>query len=425
MNRKSMLIKLLDQTKEEGNLYIITITLAVTFIFNLMNIFHIDGSGYTNTFEKISSGYLILLTIIFVLGLTFYSNNYLLQVKSKEIGIEMLGGLEPSSLAKGLTYQTIILNLKGSFLGSLLGVVLVPLFNFWGNANRIFEISIEGVLYTLAILLIQTTMVLMVNYGFGYTKDINELIDREESLSYLKQNKSLKEFKNYMYIYFVLLISPLLIFFIGNDLKEIRDGLILLFTFISSISLFMIIEKVIPLYIDKEINNSLNKKIKLIVLKNIKFRLYNSKFIFYGLTFIVMNFIYSFKAFDNSKILTYNLIVLSISLILISFTLVYRILSDTLAQAKHLSKLYFLGYLKSEIIFIVKSDIKALMIIGSGINLISIICFLTPLLIKDGLSFYILIESLFIYISVLTICYFLARGISLKIINKNLKECRI
>lgn len=421
MNRKSMLIKLLDQTKEEGNLYILTISLSVTFIFNLMNIFHIDGSGYVNTFEKISAGYLILITIIFVLGLTFYSNNYLLQVKSKEIGIEMLGGLEPASLAKGLTYQTVILNLKGAVIGSLLGVGIVPLFNFFGNSNSVFEISIEGILYTLAILFLQTIMVLIVNYGFGYTKDINELIDREESLSYLKENKNLKGFKNWMYIFFVLLISPLLIFFIGNDLKEVRDGLIVVFTFVSSISLFFIVEKFIPLYIDKEIDKSLNRKIKLIVLKNVKFRLYNSKFIFYGLTFIVMNFIYSFKTLDNNKIVIYNLIVLSISLFLISFTLIYRILSDTLAQAKHLSKLYFLGYLKSEILFIVKSDIKALMIIGAGLNIISIICFLTPLLARDGYGFYILIEFLFIYIGILTICYFLARGISLRIIKRNLK----
>ncbi|WP_194191364.1 hypothetical protein [Clostridium chrysemydis] len=421
MNRKKMLIRLLDQTKEEGKLYILTIALSVTFIFNLMNIFHIDGSGYSNTFEKVSAGYLILITIIFVLGLTFYSNNYLLQVKSKEIGIEMLGGLEPASLAKGLTYQTFILNSKGVLIGSLLGAGFVPLFNFFGNANSIFEISIEGILYTLAILLLQTIMVLIVNYGFGYTKDINELIEREESLSYLKQNKNLKGFKNWMYIYFVLLISPLLIFFIGDDLKEIKDGLIIVFTFVSSISLFMIIEKFIPLYIDKEINNNLNRKIKLIVLKNIKFRLYNTKFIFYGLTFIVMNFIYSFKTLDNNKIVIYNLIVLAISLFLISFTLIYRILSDTLAQAKHLSKLYFLGYLKSEILFIVKSDIKALMIIGAGLNIISIISFLTPLLSRDKYGIYVLIEFLFIYIGILTICYFLASSISLRIIKRNLK----
>lgn len=179
-------IKTLMSNSKSSISYLCSMIFPIAVIFNLLNI--MCNTKFTT---KYSDGRSICSLIIFLLCLlvcifTFYSNSHFVTATSKELAAAALSGVHPSRLGRILLFQNTILEIIASFLGILLGFIMMPIFSktmylALNTSGNLFSISSESLGGTLAILLLQLSYVSFGDYGYVSTREIIDLINIEKN----------------------------------------------------------------------------------------------------------------------------------------------------------------------------------------------------------------------------------------------------
>lgn len=322
-------IKLMKYQRKDNIFYMITILVSTALIFNMINILNIKGSGFNNIIERTILSMPVLIIILLICFLIFYTNNYLGKLKSKDIAIQLLSGVNVFKLGISLAMQSSILTFISYILGILFGLLLVPIFCLLAKSDGIYLLSSEAFIYSLLIMFVEFLFISVVNIGYGYRNSITDLINDEERDSYIRDNSkkrglSIKDFRFFIYTFLSLIFL-----FMPQDKMEENLTYILLIFCLTIYGSIQIINVFIPKHVDKIKSKYFNNKIKIIAINNVKTKIIKNKIISFLIFSISVSVIFSMQVVSSfEKFNLYNRITFIINIVLIAFMIIYRGLYD-------------------------------------------------------------------------------------------------
>lgn len=416
-------IKLMKSQRKDNIFYMITILVSTALIFNMINILNIEGSGFNNIIERTILSMPILIIILLICFLIFYTNNYLSKLKAKEIAIQLLSGVNVFKLGISLAMQTSILTGVSYVLGLIIGLLLVPIFCLLAKSDGIYLLSREAFIYSLLIMIVEFLFISVINIGYGYRNSITDLINDEERDSYIRDSNKKKGLSIKDFRFFIYTFLSLIFLFIPQDKMEENSTYILLIFFITIYGSLQIINVFIPKYIDKIKNKYFNNKIKIIAINNVKTKIIKNKIISFLIFSTSVSVIFSMQVVSSfEKFNLYNRITFIINIVLIAFMIIYRGLYDATNEKNTLNSLILIGYKKSEIEDIIKTELKYFYIAFLGVPFLMIFMYLMILLIKGILDIMFVFSYIVIYILIMSITVFLTYFFTIKIIQNNSVE---
>lgn len=416
-------IKLMKSQRKDNIFYMITILVSTALIFNMINILNVKGSGFNNIIERTILSMPILIIILLICFLIFYTNNYLSKLKAKEIAIQLLSGVNVFKLGISLAMQTSILTGVSYVLGLIIGLLLVPIFCLLAKSDGIYLLSSEAFIYSLLIMIVEFLFISVINIGYGYRNSITDLINDEERDSYIRDSSKKKGLSIKDFRFFIYTFLSLIFLFIPQDKMEENLTYILLIFCMTIYGSFQIINVFIPKYIDKMKNKYFNNKIKIIAINNVKTKIIKNKIISFLIFSTSVSVIFSMQVVSSfEKFNLYNRITFIINIVLIAFMIIYRGLYDATNEKNTLNSLILIGYKKSEIEDIIKTEFKYFYIAFLGVPFFMIFMYLMILLIKGILDIMFVFSYIVIYISIMSITVFLTYFFTIKIIQNNSVE---
>lgn len=357
-NSIKLTLTLLKRSGKETSLFITVLTLVSALIFNFTNLTLISEVTYSSPSEKTILSYLLIFILGESLFVLYNADNYLTKIKSDEFALQVLSGASPYKLGILLTIQITILNIIGCTLGTILGIIISPLFYIFMFGKFGFYISSTTFLYCFIFACFQTIILGLINQGFGYRNDIKALLGINDK-SQFTSNTFEETLKLKHYICFPLMFSVLIIFFMSSNLiTQIKDIISFLFL-IPLIGGTLFYNKFLPLYIDKlKKNKYLNHKINVIVLSNFKTSLEKNKVVFQPL--LVIGTVFPILLEGTSLINLFISLSFLICILLITFMIIFYGLSTSIDEIKTLKSLTVLGYSKEDLLKIVRNKILLL-----------------------------------------------------------------
>ena len=413
-------IKLMKSQRKDNIFYMITILVSTALIFNMINILKIKGSGFNNIIVRTILSMPVLIIILLICFLIFYTNNYLGKLKSKDIAIQLLSGVNVFKLGISLAMQSSILTFISYILGILFGLLLVPIFCLLAKSDGIYLLSSEAFIYSLLIMFVEFLFISVVNIGYGYRNSITDLINDEERDSYIRDNSkkrglSIKDFRFFIYTFLSLIFL-----FMPQDKMEENLTYILLIFCLTIYGSIQIINVFIPKHVDKIKSKYFNNKIKIIAINNVKTKIIKNKIISFLIFSISVSVIFSMQVVSSfEKFNLYNRITFIINIVLIAFMIIYRGLYDATNEKNTLNSLILIGYKKSEIEDIIKTEFKYFYSAFLGAPFLMIFMYLMILLIKGILDGIFVLSYILIYISIMSITIFITYFFTMKVMEYN------
>ncbi len=417
-------IKLMKYQRKDNIFYMITILVSTALIFNMINILNIKGSGFNNIIERTILSMPVLIIILLICFLIFYTNNYLGKLKSKDIAIQLLSGVNVFKLGISLAMQSSILTFISYILGILFGLLLVPIFCLLAKSDGIYLLSSEAFIYSLLIMFVEFLFISVVNIGYGYRNSITDLINDEERDSYIRDNSKKRGLSIKDFIFFIYTFLSLIFLFMPQDKMEENLTYILLIFCLTIYGSIQIINVFIPKHVDKIKSKYFNNKIKIIAINNVKTKIIKNKIISFLIFSISVSVIFSMQVVSSfEKFNLYNRITFIINIVLIAFMIIYRGLYDATNEKNTLNSLILIGYKKSEIEDIIKTEFKYFYSAFLGAPFLMIFMYLMILLIKGILDGIFVLSYILIYISIMSITVFITYFFTMKVMeNNNLKR---
>lgn len=416
-------LKLMKSQRKDNIFYMITILVSTALIFNMINILNIKGSGFNNIIERTILSMPILIIILLICFLIFYTNSYLGKLKSKETAIQLLSGVNVFKLGISLAMQSSILTFISYILGILFGLFLVPIFCLLAKSDGIYLLSSEAFIYSLLIMFVEFLFISVVNIGYGYRNSITDLINDEERDSYIRDSTKKKGLAIKDFRFFIYTFLSLIFLFIPQDKMNESFSYILLIFCMTIYGSIQIINVFIPKYVDKIKNKYFNNKIKIIAINNVKIKIIKNKIISFLIFSTSVSVIFSMQVVSSfEKFNLYNRITFIINIVLIAFMIIYRGLYDATNEKNALNDLILIGYKKGEIKDIVKTEFKYFYGAFLGVPFLMIFMYLMILLIKGILDIMFVLSYILIYIAIMSVTVFLTYFFTMKIMRNSSME---
>lgn len=417
-------VKTLKTNFKESGLYLISIILSTTIIFNLLNI--ITNSDFLsvkgkegNVATTVPIGILFFM-ILLVCVFTFYANSYFVMSKSKEMAIVELSGVWPTKLAKMLLFQNAIIEIIGCIIGIVIGILFIPAFlslmyTIMGTNGNILSLSMQVIWGTAAIVILQILYVSLGDFSFAASREIIDLISEQKKV----RPKDKRLIKVNSIVYIIAYIIPILFLFVKSlpsDLFSLGIVDILLTTFgINGILSYYIPQKIFKIKKKKYLGD----KIKLISLSNLSVSLKQLKFLILTLAVTVEMLLCVIVMYKNSEQVRTICICSYITLIiLIAASIIYKIMLETDNKKHSFRQLGLIGYTTEQIEKIIQHEFMVFYSITIGIPLFHILIFIIMFKKNGILSMellgLLLLSFLFVFLITGIVSYNLYKKLVLK-----------
>lgn len=389
--------KMFDSTIKNSIFYMISIVMTTAFLFNAVNISYnkvIYSSTQTITQTQTSYQWdtavvqtelsvnqlqqqnLFLLLVVTALFAVFCNMSHIKR-KSKEIAFLVSNGSSLTDVSRYLLYTNGRSYIIGSIGGVLLGICLIPLFNVIMYTvsdivnGPIFYMSIEGVGISLAFAFLQFILVVILNLGFTYRKEVIELMKVEKTVS-LHDNRS---FKTPGFIFFLLFLIPIIMCVSGAGFQGVEIATYYL-NYVGIVGLYGVIKYFIPEVV-KKLNSKklMYKGNRKIYVSNFLYSLKNSALYLIGMVVCLNYFIYSIVDYsDLDGMVGSSLFCVIGASLVIGLALVYNLLVDANDKVYIYTQLKVLGYTKKEIKEIILKESILFFTVGLALPLSIIAC---------------------------------------------------
>lgn len=392
-------IKTLMSNSKSSISYLCSMIFPVAIIFNLLNI--MCNTKFT---AKYSDGRSVCSLIIFLLCLlvcifTFYSNSHFVTATSKELAAAALSGVYPNRLGRMLLFQNTILEIAASFLGILLGFIMMPIFSktmylALNSSGNLFSISSGSLGGTLAILLLQLSYVSFGDYGYISTREIIDLINVEK-----KPPLDFKLLNCNPVIYAAFYLFPILSILLTIVLKN-RLYVIARVTIAYSIfSILGLVHYYIPSKLLELKKNKYNDdKLTLISLGNLHFSLKRTVFLITLLSGVMETLLYVISASNDPGLKVICIFSYITVFLLISSSIVYKFIMEMPSKIRTFKQLTLMGYIKPQLNKIINKEIFLLYSIIIGLPLIHFCALLYMFISSGSLSITLALILIFIFL---------------------------
>lgn len=178
--------KLAKDEIKQNKFYIGVLSFAIFIMIVFMHLV-IEGTMKPNTDDfliLIANSFPYLLAIIasvMAILMVYYANELYLLSHQKELGLISVCGGKASTVAKYVATQNLMFMAYGLPIALLASFVALPILQMLSNvlldaSTQMFSFKLEAYLYTLLVLCIMITALLIGNVGFIYRHDIKELL---------------------------------------------------------------------------------------------------------------------------------------------------------------------------------------------------------------------------------------------------------
>jgi len=413
-------LKTLRSNLKISIVYLCSMIIPIAIIFNLLNI--MCNTEFTSKYSdgRSACSLIIFLLCLLVCIFTFYANSHFVTSISKELATAALSGVHPSRLGRMLLFQNTILEIVASFLGILLGFIIMPIFSnvmylALNSSGNLFSISSGSLGGTLAILLLQLSYVSLGDYAYISTREIIDLINVQK-----KPPLDFKLLKINPVTYVVFYLLPILFLFLSMIEKNHFDIIIQLATTFSIISILGLVKYYIPFKI-LELKNSKysNNKITLISLGNLHFSLKSTGFLIALLSGVIEALLYIMNLSNDPGLKIICIFSYTTVLLLISSSLVYKFIIEIPSKIRTFKQLILIGYVKPQLNKIINKEIFLLYSIIIGLPLIHFCVLIYMFVSSRSLSITLSLALIFIFLCIFLTGAFISFAIYKKSIFKS------
>ncbi|MEG1002280.1 FtsX-like permease family protein [Clostridium sp.] len=357
--------------------YIFSISITVAFMFNAINLAY-NQSIYSTKGEVVvekatdyigvveSFVYPIpllqkqnLLILVFVA--TFFAvicNKNHIKRKGKEIAFAITNGASIVDVSRYLMYINGRTYIIGASIGLVIGLILTPIFNtimykFLGSDGPLFTFDTEGLLIVAVYVVIQYLLLVSLNFGYAYRKEIIDLMKVENTKGFTDSRNVRVPGTLFLILYLIPIVYSLTL-----PSFEGAEGAAYVSFILGSIGVYGIIKYFIPKIIKNlKKKRFMYKGLRRIYISNFEKMLSDSLIYVLALT-IALNYfansIVEYIEFDGMK---GNLMfcIFGTSLI-VGLSLFYKLMVETDEKMKLYNQLKILGYSKEEVVEILKKE---------------------------------------------------------------------
>ncbi|MGL4772997.1 MAG: FtsX-like permease family protein [Clostridium sp.] len=362
--------------------YVISISILTIFVFNAVNI--TLNSSIMNTKESVSvvgmlsNGFTYIydasllqmerLLILIIVEIFFASmcNYYFTRRRTKELAYAFVNGASLNDLFRFLLFQNASIFIFSSFIGIILGFILLPLFNIGvysllGVSANIFEFNMSSIYITFMIILVQCAYFIVYNFGYIYRREVIDLF--KETHTVKKEDRRIIKIPGLLF--FLFYFVPFIYIIFAREFKEIELSYAA-FTIISVFATIGIIKYGMPalMGIIKKSKGMYNN-LSLIYISNFVDSLSKSIIYFLSLSLSYWYFSYDMMEFKNVQgIPEIDLFILLSIFVIVSFSLIYKLLCEFEDKMASYKILINLSYTKDEIKNIISKEILLFFILG-------------------------------------------------------------
>jgi len=366
-----------------------------------------------------------LLTIFVAFAMSCYAAYYLATTKVKELGIM---GISGASILQTATYagiQNVIIEVIGSAIGIVLGVICSPILNLimsniFDMNNAIWNISLENIGLTLLIIIIQIVFSILVATGFSYRNSISDLLDYDRK-NFIDDIRLVK-FPTIVY-WITYLISLVILYFIGSEEESTLTDIIAL---IACINVSAIIKQWIPQFMDKQRKRgAFYVKEKMIWAGNaVKLITRTGILLIIMMIGIVISQLPLLKAneISNSELFSYYFKAVSF-LLLLSFTLLFKIVTEINERRKEYKQINILGYSRKQIKNTIKCEVVVYFLIFTIASMLPLCIIGISKVVQTSLSLMYVLKVLSPPFLLILGLGFITYSLYKKAVFKALEEC--
>lgn len=433
MEIKKFSIDILRREKKQTSYFILALALSYALIFNVLNLvtsdFILNPASESAQMEAFFTGGIMLFVSAIALFLGYYINNISAARRKSEVAIQLIGGIPSRVVVLGLVYQVLCMTVIATIIGIPTGIIISPIFNkiafiIMGTNGPIFYASLQAVVITLVLIIMQMVYMMLNNSGMCYKDEIVDIV-KNQSESYKPKKK--RGIVTAVFLIGLWAISTGCILY--SIFAKVDEVALILISKAGSMSvgwLILIVILVVPAFLDKLAKKKFsNDKVKLIAIRNLKQSVESSLVIIVTYFIIVFLYINIFsQAIDSKNIIAIGIIGLALLIVLQGIALCFKVVAEANRREGAFKQLNLLGYTIEDIVKIIKKEMIAyynLIIIIPTAQALVIMCSMYKL---GTININSIIIFLSIYFISGTIAVFIAWKLYYKVIVKTLERGR-
>ncbi|AIY84398.1 hypothetical protein [Clostridium baratii] len=382
--------------------YILSIAMTTAFMFNAINlaynsvIYSTNGDvvvgaqqNYYGVVKQVvypipllQKQNLMILVFVATLFAVICNKNHIKR-KGKELAFIITNGASLVDVSRYLLYINGRTYIIGASIGLLSGLILTPVFNMImykmvGTEGPLFTFDSEGLAIVAVYVAIQYGLIVALNFGYAYRKEIIDLMKVEKTRGVYDS----RTVKVPGILFLIMYLIP-----IGYSLTlpsfKGAEGAAYAWFVLGVTGVYGIIKYFIPSLIKKLKNKEfMYKGLRRIYISNFEKMIKDSLIYFLGLTITLNYFANSIVEYNKYDGMRGNLLfcILGTSLI-IALSLFYKLIVETEEKMYMYNQLKVLGYSKDQVIDILKKEYILFYVIGLSLpislligNLIIYVC---------------------------------------------------
>lgn len=383
-----------------------------------------SNNALINAFDQgIGSGIFTIMLSVLVIAICimtiFFSHNFYLRGKTKDIGVMLMSGCSVGKLLRFLVTQNFIVVAIGSSIGILLGMSINPLMNALIYAQMNLDVSIFVFTWSSAGFASMTMIMLSVwlvilDYGFIIRCDSLDTMLKEETKMKGRNAKPMIKKCCYVALYLgsIAFILSYPVAYVSMYLMVYIGALI----YFGAVNVFKyVIPDLLGYYQRKYV--STNKHLVL-SLANIQYSVANSSQL---VTLILLSttilYYYLCKFIDDSATWSVVMFTYIVIMVLIITCIIYKLSSDALSKEPIYARMLCIGYLRKDIKRVIAQEIfgfYAMILLVAAAPLLSI---LYMYMRAHVISFVFLLEMFGIFIGFLIVGAIIMYCIYIKMIH--------
>jgi len=418
-------IKMLLKDIKQSIFYLVSMIFSIAIVFNDFNLlFNKDFVDKSNKGEYYAFSGIALTVLLVSLLFVSFANLYFIYGKTKELAIAVISGRSVYAVGLILAIQNLLLGILGIIIGLAIGFVIMPIVNSFaydliGREITQGALSIDGLTITLSIVVVQLVLMIIVDMGYTYRREIIDLLTEQKNM-YARDNRTIKiPSLFYWILYFVPIIIAL------TPINIVDKAQVLVMTQLIAIpGMIGLVSVALPKLILKfKEKYFYDDKIKLLAFSNLHYSLRKSKFLIVALIISVTYLIFIFSIPGISQeIKVVSMISYVVVIFILAITIVYKILIEGVNRKKLFTQLKLVGYINKEINKIITLETLFLYGVIIFIPLIQILIIIICNVLSGGMG----LSSSIIIVSIYLGSFVISLIISLlgyrKIVFNSIKE---
>lgn len=372
--------------------------------------------------QGIGSGIFTIMLSVLIIAICimtiFFSHNFYLSSKTKDIAIMLMSGCSVAKLLKFLIVQNFTVIVIGSPIGVILGMLVTPILNVviyhaMGLDVSPFALPWSSTMYALFTMFMISVWLVLLDYGFIVrSASLNELL-KERSRMKGRKAKSLLKQITYSGIYIGSVVF--ILSYPVEDVSMIYMVYVGAFIYFGAVNVFRYVIPDIMAYLQRRF--CFEHKHLLLSLANIQYSVANSSQLV-TLVLLTTSILFYYLCKFQNDIATWLVVMFTyiVILVLVIACIIYKLANDALTKEPIYERMLCIGYLRTDLKKVIAQEVFGFYAFVFLVALPPLLAILYVYLAADIITLGFLIQMLGIFFVALLIGAILMQRIYCKLI---------